>query len=63
MTDQPDDQGPDLLSLLPDNEAQVLDGVLRIINATIADQDLRENLIGAILDEVEDWAERAPKVQ
>jgi hypothetical protein len=61
MAEQPEDEGPDPLSFLPENEAQLMEGVLRIIEAGIADQELRDNIIGAIIDEIEEWADDVPK--
>lgn len=63
MAEQPEDEGPAPLSFLPENEAQIMEGVLRILQAGIADQELRDDIIGAIIYETEEWAVDVPKVQ
>lgn len=56
---QPDDDDAaderDPLDWLDDKQSAVVDAALRVLEASIDDTDLRERLIGAVLDEIDAW--------
>lgn len=52
------DNDKDPLEYLPDREAEVMGGVLSIIEGTIADEDLRTTLVGTILVEIQEWGRK-----
>lgn len=54
---EPEDQ-QDPLDHLSDKEAEVMAGVLAIIEAVIEDDELRTSLVGSILVEIQEWGEK-----
>ena len=47
----------DPLDWLDDKQSAIVDAALRILEASIEDDDLKERLIGAILEELDDWGQ------
>src|SRR5687768_1028529 len=50
-----DEQDP--LDWLDDKQSAIVDAGLRMLEASIEDDDLKERLIGAILEELDDWGQ------
>jgi len=47
----------DPLDWLDDKQSAIVDAALRILEASIEDDDLKERLIGVILEELDDWGQ------
>ena len=54
-------QEKDPLDYLPDNEAEVVAGVIAILDAVLTNAELKANIVGSILAEIEDWGDAQPK--
>jgi len=51
----------DPLDWLPEKEREVMNGILAIIEATITDKDLKEQLVGGILVTIDEWGQERLK--
>lgn len=48
----------DPLDALPEKEHRVMDAILDIIESTISDKELREDLCGMIFVTIEEWGKK-----
>lgn len=55
MSDEPTD---DPLSWLPKKEAEIVSAVITILDETISDKGLREDLAGMIFTVIDDWGKK-----